>query len=326
VQIHRARVVEMSWRILQLALVVALLLSVGGTTMAQDQSDPPGRVARLNYIQGSVSFQPAGTNDWLDANPNRPLTTGDNLWADDDSRGELHIGATSLHISSQTGISFLNLTDQATQIQLAQGVISVHVRELYPDEAFEIDTPNLAFSVLRPGDYRIAVDPNGNSTLIDVRGGSGEVTGGGQAFTLNPGEEYAFSGTDQLSYDAEDLPGPDDFDTWCLQRDQRDDRSASARYVSRDVTGYEDLDDYGSWSQDPEYGVVAGFEFFGVIVRHSTCYAPTPKCPAFQPWSCRRGVPRESRARAMCLSWPRLWVAAVCQPSYASVDSLALYS
>jgi FecR protein len=256
VQIHRAHVAEIGWPIMQLVLIVALLVSLGGAAMAQDQADPPGRVARLNYIEGSVSFQPAGTNDWLDANPNRPLTTGDNLWADDQSRGELHIGATTLHISSQTGISFLNLNDQATQIQLAQGVISVHVRELYPDEAFEIDTPNLAFSVLRPGDYRISVDPNGNSTVVDVRGGSGEVTGGGQAFNLNPGEEYAFSGTDQLSYDAEDLPGPDDFDTWCLQRDQREDRSASARYVSRDVTGYEDLDNYGSWSQDPQYGAV----------------------------------------------------------------------
>ena len=30
-------------------------------TQNQNQPDPPGRVARLNYIQGSVSFQPAGT-------------------------------------------------------------------------------------------------------------------------------------------------------------------------------------------------------------------------------------------------------------------------
>ena len=30
---------------------------------AQDQDDPPGRVARLGYMQGSVSFQPAGEND-----------------------------------------------------------------------------------------------------------------------------------------------------------------------------------------------------------------------------------------------------------------------
>ena len=34
------------------------------------QQDPPGRVARLNYMQGSVSFRPAGEDDWVTAVPN----------------------------------------------------------------------------------------------------------------------------------------------------------------------------------------------------------------------------------------------------------------
>ena len=47
-------------------------------TTTQD-NDPPARVARMNFTQGSVSFQPGGEGDWVDAVPNRPLTTGDNL-------------------------------------------------------------------------------------------------------------------------------------------------------------------------------------------------------------------------------------------------------
>jgi Family of unknown function (DUF6600) len=241
-----------------LLLAVASLWVVPRTAAAQDdaQADPPGRVARLNYIQGSVSLQPAGTQDWIDANPNRPLTTGDNLWADQDSRGELHVGSSVLRLSGQTGVSFLNLNDQITQLQLAQGSLYVRVRQLDEGEAFEIDTPNLAFSIVRPGQYRVDVDPNGGSTMIAVWGGSGSVTGGGQAFTLNPGQEFMFSGTDQLTYDSQPLGDRDDFDNWCFSRDQREDRSMSARYVSRDVIGYNDLDDYGTWSNDPEYGAV----------------------------------------------------------------------
>jgi Family of unknown function (DUF6600) len=240
-------------------MAIAGLSAFSGTAAAQDdaaQADPPGRVARLNFIQGSVSFQPAGTQDWIDASPNRPLTTGDNLWADQDARGELHVGSSVLRLSGQTGVSFLNLNDQITQLQLAQGSLYVRVRQLGEGEAFEIDTPNLAFSILRPGQYRVNVDPNGGSTAIDVWGGSGSATGGGQAFTLNPGQEFSFSGTDQLTYDAQPLSGRDDFDNWCFSRDQREDRSASARYLSRDVIGYDDLDDYGAWSNDPEYGPV----------------------------------------------------------------------
>jgi len=222
---------------------------------AQDQ-DPPGRVARLNFIQGSVSMQPAGTQDWVDANPNRPLTTGDNLWSGDDGRGELHIGSTSMRLSNDTGISFLNLNDQAVQIQLAQGALNVRLRHLDANEAYEIDTPNLAFSILREGEYRINVDPNGGTTAITVMSGSGEVTGGGSAYALDPGQQGIFSGTSPLSFDNEYAPPPDDFDNWCMSRDQREDRSMSARYISRDVIGYDDFDAYGTWRRDPVYGPV----------------------------------------------------------------------
>jgi hypothetical protein len=53
------------------------------------QDDPPSRVARIAYIQGSISFEPAGEPVWVQAVANRPMTTGDKLWADTDSRAEL---------------------------------------------------------------------------------------------------------------------------------------------------------------------------------------------------------------------------------------------
>jgi hypothetical protein len=238
-----------------LLLAAGLLLALPGQVGAQVQ-DPPGRVARLNFIQGSVSMQPAGTQDWFDANPNRPLTTGDNLWSGDDGRGEFHLGSASMRLSNDTGISFLNLNDQAVQIQLAQGTLDVRLRQLGDNDAYEVDTPNLAFSLLRPGEYRISVDPNGNTTAITVWSGSGEVTGGGSAYNLDPGQQGIFSGTSPLSYDNEYAPPYDDFDNWCLSRDRREDQSQSARYISREVIGYDDLDAYGTWRTDPEYGNV----------------------------------------------------------------------
>jgi hypothetical protein len=235
-------------------LACALFLALPGITAAQD--DPPGRVARLNFIQGSVSLQPAGTQDWLDANPNRPLTTGDQLWADEGARGELHLGSTSIRVSELTGISFLNVSDQAVQIQVAQGTADIRILHMWDNENYEIDTANLAFTILRPGEYRVDVDPDGTQTIITVREGAGEVTAGGQAYSLNGGQQYAFAGTDQVNYSADYLPDPDDFDNWCTDRDHREDNAASARYISREVIGYEDLDAYGTWHMDPTYGAV----------------------------------------------------------------------
>lgn len=223
---------------------------------AQDYDDPPGRVARLNYMQGSVSYQVSGDQDWVQADPNRPLTTGDSLWVDQDSRGEVHIGSTAIRLSSQTGISFLTLDDRTVQLQLAQGAIEVHVRRLDPGDDFEIDTPNLAFTLTRGGEYRIQTDPDGDTTSIIVREGEGEVTGGGDSWDLREGRLYTFSGSDELSYDAHGAPGYDDFEDWCQSRDQHENASISARYVSRDVDGYYDLDEYGDWRSDPDYGPV----------------------------------------------------------------------
>jgi hypothetical protein len=246
--------------VLPLSLLAALFfgLSKAGTAQddqqyQQDQQDPPSRVAHLNYVQGSVSYQPSGEQDWVQADINRPLTTGDNLWADQNSRGELHIGSTALRIGDQTGISFLNLNDQAVQIQLAQGTLDVHVRHIRQDEAYEIDTPNLAFSIVRPGDYRLSADQNGASTVVTVYEGQGTVTGKNQSFDVTPGQRAIFTGTDQL-YENVQPARPDAFDEWARSREEREEHAESVRYVSPDVTGYEELDDYGSWRSDPEYG------------------------------------------------------------------------
>src|SRR6267142_1703292 len=201
-----------------LILAVSFLSAFSKAALADD--DPPGRVARLNYMQGSVSFQPGGEPDWVQANPNRPLTTGDNLWTDRNSRGELHIGSTAIRLSSETGISFLNLDDRTVQIQLAQGSLSVHIRRLDGGDAFEVDTPNLAFTVERSG------------------------------------ENANVSGTDSLTFDVGRAEGPDGFDDWSRSRDAREEHARSAQYVSRDVIGYEDLDEYGEWRSVPDYGSV----------------------------------------------------------------------
>ena len=238
-------------------LLAVAFLGLAPQRAAADDDDPPSRVARLADADGNVSFNPAGTDDWVNAVVNRPMTTGDKLWTDEGSRAELNLDSAVIRLSDHTGFSFLNLTDQITQVRLTEGTLYIRVRRLGDDETFEVDTPNLAFSILRPGRYRINVNEGGDATIVDVRDGQGEVTGGGSAYTVHAGEEGMFNGTDQLDADVEGVrPDRDDFDRWCNDRDLREEHSASARYVSDDVVGYQDLDEYGGWRQVPEYGTV----------------------------------------------------------------------
>ena len=240
---------------------MALLLQFSTTLRAQNNDnyddqgqDPPARVGRLDYSQGSVSFRPAGEDDWVGAVPNRPIVSGDDLWTDQDSRAEVHVGSAAIRMAAMTGITFLALDDTTTQIRLAQGSMIVRVRHVDDDDTYEIDTPNLAFTLLQPGEYRVDVSQDGSQSITTVWHGRGRVTGGGFTYTVIAGQSATFTGSDHLDYDLEQVPQQDDFDAWAFDRDANEDQADSANYVSREMTGYEDLDEYGDWTYVAGYG------------------------------------------------------------------------
>src|SRR5882672_10410785 len=106
-------------------LIGAALLMAG--LAFSDEGDPSSRVARMNYLSGSVSLQPAGVEEWTPATLNYPLSTGDQLWIDHDAHAEMHIGSTAVHIDSSTASSFLNLDDRTVQMRLSQGSIYIRI-------------------------------------------------------------------------------------------------------------------------------------------------------------------------------------------------------
>lgn len=223
---------------------------------ATQNTDPPGRVARLNYTAGTVTTEPAGAADWSYAQINRPLTTGDQLWDDLNARSELHIGSTAVRLGQSTSLDLLNLDDNSAQLKVAQGTLSAHVRELAPGSSYEIDTPNLALGLNGPGDYRVDVAPDGGSTTVTVRDGNATVYGDGGEVPIAAGQQIRFAGTNLQQLADDGAPGLDGFDQWAASRDAAEDRSVSARYVSRDVPGYQDLDANGTWRSNPQYGEV----------------------------------------------------------------------
>jgi len=244
--------------VLALVAAILLLLPMPPRALAQDNyQDPPTRAGRIGFVQGSVSFQPGGEGDWLDAVPNRPLTTGDNLWVDRDSRAEVQIGSTSIRLGPETSLTFLDLGNDVTQLRLSTGSLYFRVRRFDRDDRFEVDSPNLAFNVEQAGEFRLDVNQNGDQTVATVWRGRSEITGGaGDSYRLQAGQQGAFTGVDQLSYDVGEIGEPDDFGRWALSRDQREDRVRSRQYVSEEMTGYEDLDDYGRWHEVAGYGNV----------------------------------------------------------------------
>ncbi|MDE3196400.1 MAG: FecR domain-containing protein [Acidobacteriota bacterium] len=216
--------------------------------------DPPGRAASLSWIEGAVSFQPGGVEDWVPATLNRPLTTGDRLWTDTGARSELQLGTAAFRLGSRTNFTVLNLTDDVAQIQLSSGTLSVRVRSLMDGEILEIDTPQAAFSLLSPGEYRIDVSEQGDASIVTVRSGEAEITGAGEQCHVQTRQQVRVTEQNgQAFFDSLPMSVPDVFDNWCQARDRREDQSESARYLSHDIPGYADLDGRGVWNEDLQY-------------------------------------------------------------------------
>lgn len=254
-------------RSLSISLAVAMTLLVAGSALAQvaeppsatsAAGDPPGRVGRLAYVTGTVSFRAGGDTAWAVAVPNSPITTGDALWADNGGRVEVEIGSAEMRLNQQTELDVERLDDGALQFSMPQGSAILRLRSLATGESDEIDAPNAAVQLASVGEYRVDVTPDGATTSISVYSGSANVTAGGSSFSIDAGQVATVQGDSTATYNLADIGSPDDFDQWSRTRDARVDAAANeaSRYVSPYMPGTADLDADGSWSQDASYGPV----------------------------------------------------------------------
>ncbi len=247
----------------RLALLIGSLWPLFAASLAAQEAgapssadDPPGRVARISYLTGTVSFQPSPDTTWSLATVNYPLTTGDRLYADRGARAELQVGSLTLRVGEGTDLTVTSLTDQFAQIGLAQGTLRVSVYALAPGDTIEIDTPRGSLALLATGEYRVDAPADDNAMVVAVDRGSLQWTAGGVAQMVQSGQAIQVSGINPIEVAATSLPARDAFDQWSADRDRKIVGSASAKYVSRDVPGYADLDDAGVWETDAQYGPV----------------------------------------------------------------------
>ena len=241
-----------AWRPITIVAAIGVFVISASAALA----DPPGRVARISFIAGSVSFRAATLDEWTAATLNYPLTIGDHVWTETAARIEMQLGSTAIRLAPHTEFSILNLDDRTVQLRITQGSLALRVRRLGDDDALEVGTPNGAVSLLKPGFYRVDVNEDGGSSTLTVRHGEAEVTASGSAFPVRAEQSVVLTGLDATSNDVRAAVVTDDFDSWCLSRDRRAENTQSMRYVSPELIGYEDLDEYGAWQTVADYGPV----------------------------------------------------------------------
>jgi hypothetical protein len=238
------------------ALACAVLFTWSALPLHADADDPPAVVGRLHAMQGNVSVQPADVDQWSQVAENYPVATGDRIYSDQDSRAEVQLGSMAVRLWQTTDLTFTNLADQLTQLGLAQGSIRVRTFSLNPGTQVEVDTPNGSLTVVQPGDFRVDSYTGDGGTVVTVISGQVQVTGPGVSEYINAGQSVQLEGTNPIQAASIQRPASDAFDSWCVERDQHILNAQSGQYVGRNVVGYDDLDGYGGWSNDADYGPV----------------------------------------------------------------------
>ncbi len=232
------------------ALLCFLLAGFAGAQSA----DPPARAGRLSIAEGTVSLEPAGTQTWMAAPLNRPLTGGDRLWSEPGARAEVDLGDVVLRLGGSSALALAALDDHVTQLQLDTGSLIVRVRDKRADALYEVDTPNVAIVLLEAGSYRLDVNDRGDLTVVAVREGRAEADGAGRAIPIDADQAFRFQGIQALAFDGGPLPPADGLDDWSAAREHALATAVSASYVPPDTPGTQDLDANGTWQWLPDDG------------------------------------------------------------------------
>ena len=233
--------------------------SEGPQGQAADQIDPEDRshgVARIGLLNGDVSVRRGDSGDQVAAAINAPLLAPDALVVGPASRAEIQFDtANRVRLASDTEVRLSVLTADHFQIQIARGTMTWAVLGEGSAQG-EVATPSIAVHPLGRGSYRISVLPDG-TTQVTVRSGALEVSTPRGVERLSAGQSMLARGpVENPEFQTVGAIGRDEWDTFNDRRDQELQQSQSYNYVSRDIAGAEDLDNYGQWNSDQTYGQV----------------------------------------------------------------------
>ena len=216
----------------------------------------PARAGRLVEVQGVVRVFDHEQAQWIRAEHNLPLTSGDRISTDSASRAELRIGSTTIRLDGQTDVLLHRVDDQAIDVELMAGSLALRASAREVLQQLSISTLEGRFQPSSVGHFRI--DRRDQASDATAWRGSLDFQGHDSRLRIESGAhvELWLQGAPQRTHYRWQPVERDAFADWVARDDTDADRSETARYVSTEMTGWEDLDRHGQWSAHPELGQV----------------------------------------------------------------------
>ena len=217
-----------------------------------DAGDGPVRMARIAVSEGNVSWRPGDDVDWSEASANIPLRQGAEIWLSRGGRAELQFDDGSVLRLGDNALATIHTMysdsqGEFTEIRLNTGTASLRLTTAL--SKYQIDAPLASVTGAGPANFRVDAT---NGLRVVVRSGQVEVQGEAGNVTVGS-DQFLRLANLSSSYRIQDVRGYDDWDRYCDQRDgivlHRSQYLPSSIAL---VAG--DLDSYGTWVRDPQYG------------------------------------------------------------------------
>jgi hypothetical protein len=218
------------------------------------EGDPPSRVARVSWVSGTVEAQLAAAAESQAAVVNLPLSNQSQLRTGVQSRAEVRLGGTALHLGAISEISLVTVADDRLLVDMRRGQLSLRVPRLAPGDQVDVVVGEWRLAIAAPA--LVHVGHFSVARRINVRVFEGSVQ------LLHEGREPLVLGAGQQGVldtrvnawvsqgPAERLP----LDGWAQQRLAKADLPTTATRLEADITGGEMLELHGRWRDDPRLG------------------------------------------------------------------------
>ncbi len=234
-----------------IAFATAALLAAFATAVAAQEA--PARAGRVAYLEGAVSLYQDPEAGWEKAYANSPLTGENSLWTEPRARAEVRVSGITLRMAEATQLDVARLDDEALEAFVPRGSLAVRVGWIDRGQRLLLTTPQGRLLVEDMGRLRLDVDASRDETLLTVFAGRVLLTSSGDDVPVAAGEALRIHGDGEYTRERARTAA---LDRWADSRDAQLADSRTTRYVSPYMTGYEDLDRYGEWIEDADYGPI----------------------------------------------------------------------
>lgn len=224
-----------------------------------DPDAGPVRMARFSLVNGNVTWRRSDAEEWSDATVNLPLRQDAQIWVTEGGRAEIQFDDGSmLRLGRGALVTLQTLysdTDgEFTEVKLSNGLVWLTLK--HDHSIYQIDTPFVSVKSVGPARVRVGAVDN---VEVAVKEGQATVDGNQGKITVERGD-YLNLRDENDQYVLTRLPRADGWERWNDERDQNLDdaerRPAHEYLPPNQALVAPDLDNYGTWHDDEEYGHV----------------------------------------------------------------------